>query len=84
MSDKARLLFVGVDDASETPEPLPRRRPAAGPPPEPASGLPARLPPFDFAPPPGLASGLPARVPQPDSGPPAETANGQLPRLPHR
>jgi sirohydrochlorin ferrochelatase len=82
MSDKARLLFVGVDDASETPEPLPRRRPAAGPPPEPASGLPARLPAFDFAPPPGLASGLPARVPQPDSAPPAEAANGQLPRRP--
>jgi sirohydrochlorin ferrochelatase len=74
MSDKARLSYVGVDDASEAPEPLPRRRPGGGPPggsplwpAGPGGGLPPQLPPSDV-------------TPQP--GPPAGTANGQLPRRP--
>ena len=40
MSDKARLPYVGVDDANEATRPLPQRRPAAGPPTGPTSGLP--------------------------------------------
>ena len=41
MSDKARLPYVGVEDANSAPEPLPWRRPAAGPLPGRVSGLPA-------------------------------------------
>ena len=44
MSDKARLPYVGVDDANEATRPLPRRRPAAGPPTGPTSGLPLLRP----------------------------------------
>lgn len=40
MSDKARLPYVGVEDANEAPEPLPRRRTAAGPPPGRVNALP--------------------------------------------
>ncbi len=60
MSDKARLPYVGVDDANEAPEPLPRRRPAGGPPPGQASGPPPVSPAT-----PGLADSG-----QPDSGQP--------------
>ena len=42
MSDKARLPYVGVDDANEATGPLPRRRPAAGPPPGPGKRAAAR------------------------------------------
>ena len=90
MSDKARLPYVGVDDASEAPEPLPRRRPAPGPLPGNAGGLPAWVPPPDLAPQPvppagsanGQANGLLPRRPAADSL--REPAVGQLPRRPPR
>jgi len=88
---------VGVTDASDAPEPLPRRRPADGPPPGQANGLPAGQPgrPSPQAPlpqrAPGRAGGLPSRLPQrgPAPGPGNGQAspltgqgNGQLPRRP--
>ena len=75
MSDKARLPYVGVEDANEAQEPLPRRRPAAGL----LSGRASGLPPW-----PPAAAGPPDSVwPAPEPAvPPAATASGQLPRRP--
>ena len=71
MSDKARLPYVGVEDANKAPEPLPRRRPAAGPPdsvwPAPESAVPGQPDPL---------------WPVPTPPVPVTPAAGELPRRP--
>ena len=88
MSDKARLPYVGVEDANKAPEPLPRRRPAAGPPdsvwPAPESAVPGQPDPLWPVPTPPVpvtpaAGELPRR---PVPGSPQGPAGGELPRRP--
>ena len=70
MLEQARLPSVGVDDASEAPQPLPQRRPAAAP----STGL-------STGPAPGLSTGP---APGLTTGPAPGLTNGQLPRRPSR
>jgi len=93
MSNIVGLTYVGVDDASEAPEPLPWREAPEplpwreAPEPLPRREAPEALPRrFAAEAPTGPANGLPLRVPEPEPAqppvPPVGTENGQLPRRP--